>query len=104
MKIKSEINNLLTKCKDEKNGKETCKQSGLDLKVYGFEIAKGWHFDRMGISLLDACVFDVRDTLVCESQLEQFKNEKFTGGTGPSKKIAIEKIRGRILEVADCFG
>ena len=35
----------------------------------------GWaHRDRMGISLLGACMYDVRDTLVYESQLEKFRN------------------------------
>ena len=65
----------------------------------------GWaHRDRMGISLLDACMFDVRDTLVYESQLEKFKNGKFTSGTGPSQKAAMDKKKGRILEAADRFG
>ena len=65
----------------------------------------GWHHrDRMGISLLDACMFDVRDTLVYESQLEKFKSGKFTSGTGPRQKAATDKKRGRILETADCSG
>ena len=35
----------------------------------------GWsHGDRIGIILLDACIFDVLDTLIYESQLEKFKN------------------------------
>ena len=35
----------------------------------------GWaHHDRTGISLFDAFMFDVRDTLVYKSQLEKFKN------------------------------
>ena len=49
-------------------------------------------------------MFDVRDTLVYESQLEKFKNGKFTAGTGPNQKAAIDKKRGRILKAADRFG
>ena len=65
----------------------------------------GWaHRDKMGISLLDACMFDVRDILVYESQLEKFKNGEVTGGTGPSQKAAMDKKRGCILEAADRFG
>ena len=65
----------------------------------------GWaHLDRMGISLLDACMFNVRDTLVYESQLEKFKNGEFTSGTGSCQKTAMDKKRGRILEAADHFG
>ena len=60
--------------------------------------------DRMGISLLDACMFDVPDTSVYEIQFEKFKNGEFTGRTGPSQKAATEKKRGRVLEAADCFG
>ena len=53
----------------------------------------GWaHRDRMGISLLDAFSFDVRETLVYESQTEKFKNEEFTGGTGPSQKAAKREV------------
>ena len=65
----------------------------------------GWaHRDKMSLSLLDACMFDVRDTLVYENQLEKFKNGEFTSGTGPSQKAAMDKKRGRILEAADRFG
>ena len=49
-----------------------------------------------GISLLDAGMFDVRDTLI------QFKNGEFTCGRGPSQKV--DKNRDRILEAADRFG
>ena len=65
----------------------------------------GWaHRDRMGISLLDACIFDVRDTLVYESQLEMFKNGEFTSGTGSCQKTAMDKKKGHILEAVDHFG
>ena len=65
----------------------------------------GWaHRDRMGVSLLDACMFYVRDILVYESQLEKIKNGEVTGGTGPNQKAATDKKRGCILEAADRFG
>ena len=65
----------------------------------------GWtHRDRMGISLLDASMFDVRDTLIYESQLKKFKSGALTDGTGPSQKATIDKKRDRILEAADRFG
>ena len=46
----------------------------------------------MGISLLDACMFDVRDTLIYESQLEKFKNGEFIGGTGKSE-FRVRKVK-----------
>ena len=58
----------------------------------------------MGISILDACMFDVPDTLVQERQWCQFKNGEFTGGTGPSQKAAIDKKRGHVLKAADLLG
>ena len=74
------------------------------VSFFAFSQTEWAHRDRMGISLLDACMFAVRDTLVYESQLEKFKNGEFTGGTGPSQKAAMDRKRGRILEAADRFG
>ena len=35
----------------------------------------GWkHRDRMGVSLLDACLFDIRDSLLLEFMLQQMQN------------------------------
>ena len=64
----------------------------------------GWAYrDRMGISLFDLCMFDVRDTLVYESHLEDFKDGEFIGETGPSQKAAMDEKRGLILEAAGRF-
>ena len=72
--------------------------------IFAFYQTRWTHHDRMGISLLDACVFDVLDTLVYESQLKKFKNGEFTGGTRPSQKVVMDKKRSRILEAAYRFG
>ena len=38
--------------------------------------------DLMGVSLLDACMFDIRDALILEDQLKQFEGRSYRGGSG----------------------
>ena len=56
-------------------------------------IHAGWkHRDRMGVSLLDACFFDVRDSLLLESLFEGLANGAYVVGYGPNQG-QLEKIR-----------
>ena len=46
-------------------------------------IHAGWICkDLMGVSLLDACMFDIRDALILEDQLKQFEGRSYRGGSG----------------------
>ena len=42
----------------------------------------------MGVSLLDSCMFEIRDNLIFERQMSMFKDGDCTGGTGPSQMEA----------------
>ena len=47
-------------------------------------IHAGWkHRERMGVRLFEACLFDTRDTLLFESQIEGLAAGSFPGGDGP---------------------
>ena len=52
----------------------------------------------MGVSLLDSCVFEIRDNLIFERQMSKFKDGDCTGGTGPSQMEAGEKKLKRKIE------
>ena len=45
----------------------------------------------MGVSLLDACTFDIRGNLIFERQMSKFKDGDYTGGACPSQMEAGEK-------------
>ena len=46
-------------------------------------IHAGWkHRERMGVRLFEACLFDTRDTLIFESQIEDLATGSFPGGDG----------------------
>ena len=40
----------------------------------------------MGVSLLDACTFDIRDNFIFENQMSKFKDGDYTGGAGPNQR------------------
>lgn len=68
-------------------------------------IHAGWiHRDRMGVSLLDSCLFDIRDNLVFESQLGKFEQGSYSGGCGPSQCEREKRSHERDLESANQFG
>ena len=47
----------------------------------------GWiHRYRMDVSLLDTCMFDIRDALILEDQLKQFEGGSYSGGSGLNQK------------------
>ena len=45
----------------------------------------------MGVSLLDACTFDIRDNLIFERQMSKFKDGDYAGGVGVSQMETREK-------------
>ena len=55
----------------------------------------------MGVSLLDACTFDIRDNVVFERQMSKFKDDDYTGGAGPSQMEAGEKKLKQKIEAAE---
>ena len=47
-------------------------------------IHAGWkHRERMDVGLVEACLFDTRDSLLFESQIEGLATGSFPGGDGP---------------------
>ena len=68
-------------------------------------IHAGWkNRDRMGVSLLDACFFDVRDKLLFESLIDGMFNGSFVVGCGPSQG-ELSKIRGvKDVSIAEQMG
>ena len=58
----------------------------------------------MGVSLLDACTFDIRDNLVFERQMSKFKDDDYTGGAGPRQMEAGEKKLKQKIEAAEQIG
>ena len=58
----------------------------------------------MGVSLLDACTFNIRDNLIFERQISKFKDSDYTGGVGPSQVEAGEKKLKREIEAAEQIG
>ena len=57
----------------------------------------------MNVSLLDAFMFDVRDTLILKDQLKQFEGGSYGGGSGSNQKERTERVKNREKEVAHQF-
>ena len=67
-------------------------------------IHAGWvQRDKIGVSLLDACYFDVRDSLVLESEIYQFNFGSFPGSSGPSAAEEVNAAEQYGREILD-FG
>ena len=47
----------------------------------------------MNVSLLDAFMFDVRDTLILKDQLKQFEGGSYDGGSGFNQKQRTESVK-----------
>ena len=58
----------------------------------------------MGVPLLDACMFDIRDALILEDQLKQFEGGSYSGGSGLNQKQRTERVKNREKEAAHQFG
>ena len=67
-------------------------------------IHAGWvQRDKIGVSLLDACYFHVRDSLVLESEIYQFNFGSFPGSSGPSAAEEVNAAEQYGREILD-FG
>lgn len=81
----------------------TSKES-LNSNPAEFLHARWKHRDRMGVSLLDATLFDIRDSLLLESMLDGLAQGSYVVGYGPSqgklKQIRLEKS----VQVAESVG
>ena len=58
----------------------------------------------MGVSLLDAYRFDIRENLIVERQRSKFIDGNYVVGTGPSQREAGERKLKQKIEVANQFG
>ena len=58
----------------------------------------------MGVSLLDACTFNIYDNFIIERQMSKFKDGDYTGGAGPSQVEAGEKKLKRKIEATEQIG
>ena len=81
-------------------------KSYKDPRCYQAEVIHAcWvHRDRMGVSLLDACMFDVRDFLILEDQLKQFDGGSYSGGSDLNQKQRTERVKNSEKEAAIQFG
>ena len=58
----------------------------------------------MGVSLLDACTFEIRDNLIFERQMSKFKDGDYAGGAGLSQIEDEEKNLKLKIEAAEQIG
>ena len=58
----------------------------------------------MGVSLLDSCVFEIRDNLIFERQMSKFKDGDYAGGAGLSQIEDEEKNLKLKIEAAEQIG
>ena len=67
-------------------------------------IHAGWiHKDGMAVSLLDACMFAIRDALILEGQLKQFEGS-YSDGSGWNQKQRTKRAKNREKVAAHQFG
>ena len=60
--------------------------------------------DKMGVTLLESCMLDIRNSLLLEAQMLNFKEGSCMGGFGPNKE-QLRKIKiKRLLEAGEKFG
>ena len=66
-------------------------------------IHAGWkHRERMGVGLVEACLFDTRDSLLFESQIEGLATGSFPGGDDPCQgKLSSAREEKDILLAED---
>ena len=65
----------------------------------------GWkHRDRTGVSLLECCYFDIRDSLLTNVHLEELESGCYDAGRGPSQKDRNIKKLNRTIDTAAQLG
>ena len=58
----------------------------------------------MGVTLLESCMFDIRDSLLLETKIQNLKEGTCRGGCGPNQEQFQKRKIGRILEAGEKFG
>ena len=65
----------------------------------------GWkNRDRMGVSILDSCLFDIRDSLLLESRIDSLLQGSFEGGYGPNQTKLKDQRMHKQVEMAGNIG
>ena len=68
-------------------------------------IHAGWIYKNgMAVSLLDACMFDIRDALILKDQLKQFEGGSCSDGSGWNEKQRTKRAKNREKIAARQFG
>ena len=49
----------------------------------------------MSVSFLDACMLNIRDTLILEDQLKQFEGRSYSGGSSLNQKHRTRSVKTR---------
>ena len=58
----------------------------------------------MSGTFLDACLFDIRDTLILEDQLKQFEGESYSAESDSNQKQRTKHVINREKEAVNQFG
>ena len=58
----------------------------------------------MSVSFLDACMLNIRDTLILEDQLKQFEGRSYSGGSSLNQKQRTTRVKNKEKEAAHQFG
>ena len=60
--------------------------------------------DKMSVTLLVSCMFDIRDSLLLEAEIQNFKEGSCMGGFGPNQEQIQKRKIERLLEAGEKFG
>ena len=60
--------------------------------------------DRMGVALLESCMFDIRDSLLLEAEIQNFKEGSCMGCFGPNQEQLQKRKIETLLEAGEIFG
>ena len=62
------------------------------------------HRGHMTVSFLDACILDIRDTLILEGQLKQFEGRSYSGGPSLNHTQRTKRVKNKEKEDVHRFG
>ena len=60
--------------------------------------------DKTGVIVLESCMFDNRDSLLLEAEIQNFKEGWCMGGFGPNQEQIQKRKIERLLEAGEKFG
>ena len=60
--------------------------------------------DKTGVIVLESCMFDNRDSLLLEAEIQNFKEAWCMGGFGPNQEQIQKRKIERLLEAGEKFG